>query len=471
MTENAPPWQRDGRPPRCAQARRQQYQRARARAVQCLLRDFSALQHRGCQPTALGQALVTALASKDHKLSPNEARIPTCRQPTKRCWHFEKGFCRRGLSCGFRHEGNADASPGMQPRPEPDMRADAPEFVPAGVHAGTVGQHIPGTYDPDSALASVPSTCTDQGRNGDATPFVPQARVVPEPPARQEKPTGCESRGLDIEYYHYNPDCTEFASVSRRRATPAPSSRATSNASRSSGAMASGADQAFDLRDLQSADESLATYIAQVFELRDFGYRGTSERQMSEADLAETKLVHSDVDVASTAGACVEPMLELPPNETLMVRGLPIDVDADQEITYSAQVPSCNVSVAPSCSSSASESEGEDDPLDHSHSVSEAYALASRMGLQVGTPSERLLVAGLPVDMISEDAAQIFNQYGNAGRCVLIPNTASSGTASAFLIMQSSEDAKWIVDHVSGNIPQGLTEPITAAFATKKSST
>jgi hypothetical protein len=68
--------------------------------------------------------------------------------------------------------------------------------------------------------------------------------------------------------------------------------------------MASGADQAFDLRDLQSADESLATYIAQVFELRDFGYRGTSERQKSEVGMPHpsTKSVMVSFDLPGPLG-------------------------------------------------------------------------------------------------------------------------------------------------------------------------
>lgn len=53
------------RPNRSAASRRQQYARAHARVIQTLLRDFAALQHRGCQPTALGQALVTILDAKN----------------------------------------------------------------------------------------------------------------------------------------------------------------------------------------------------------------------------------------------------------------------------------------------------------------------------------------------------------------------------------------------------------------------
>ena len=53
---------------RTAAARQQQYARANAKVTQLLLRNFQALQHRGCQTSKLGHALIVALSlNKDHE--------------------------------------------------------------------------------------------------------------------------------------------------------------------------------------------------------------------------------------------------------------------------------------------------------------------------------------------------------------------------------------------------------------------
>ena len=54
---------------RTAAARRQQYARANAKAIQVLLRNFQALQHRGCQTSKLGHALNVALSHNQPTLT------------------------------------------------------------------------------------------------------------------------------------------------------------------------------------------------------------------------------------------------------------------------------------------------------------------------------------------------------------------------------------------------------------------
>lgn len=53
------------RPSRNARTRREQYRRSEARCIQAILRCFSAMQHRGCPSTVLGQALGQALAAAE----------------------------------------------------------------------------------------------------------------------------------------------------------------------------------------------------------------------------------------------------------------------------------------------------------------------------------------------------------------------------------------------------------------------
>ena len=50
----------------------------------------------------------------------------------------------------------------------------------------------------------------------------------------------------------------------------------------------------------------------------------------------------------------------------------------------------------------------------------------------------------------------------------VLPVLAGKTAAAAFVIMNTLEDAKWIVENVNGNVPQGLAEPVTVVFATPR---
>ncbi|CAE7573877.1 SXL [Symbiodinium pilosum] len=83
-------------------------------------------------------------------------------------------------------------------------------------------------------------------------------------------------------------------------------------------------------------------------------------------------------------------------------------------------------------------------------------------------PSEELFVTGLPMDCTHIQAKQIFTQYGGVKQANVLPVAAGKTAAAAFIIMESVEDAKWVVDHVHGNVPQGLSNPVTVVFATPR---
>jgi len=89
-------------------------------------------------------------------------------------------------------------------------------------------------------------------------------------------------------------------------------------------------------------------------------------------------------------------------------------------------------------------------------------------GPQQGPPSEELFVTGLPMDCSSVQAKQIFKQYGGVKQANVLPVAAGKTAAAAFVIMESVEDARWVVEHVNGNVPQGLANPVTVAFATPR---
>ena len=95
-------------------------------------------------------------------------------------------------------------------------------------------------------------------------------------------------------------------------------------------------------------------------------------------------------------------------------------------------------------------------------------AMAGMAGPQQGPPSEELFVTGLPMDCSSVQAKQIFKQYGGVKQANVLPVAAGKTAAAAFVIMESVDDARWVVDHVNGNVPQGLANPVTVAFATPR---
>ena len=69
------------------------------------------------------------------------------------------------------------------------------------------------------------------------------------------------------------------------------------------------------------------------------------------------------------------------------------------------------------------------------------------------------------MDSTSESAKQVFSQYGAVKETTVLPVLAGKTAAAAFVIMETLEDAKWIVDNVNGNVPQGLMSQVTVVFA------
>ncbi|CAJ1336915.1 unnamed protein product [Effrenium voratum] len=83
-------------------------------------------------------------------------------------------------------------------------------------------------------------------------------------------------------------------------------------------------------------------------------------------------------------------------------------------------------------------------------------------------PSETLFVTGLPMDCTNEYGKQIFAQYGTVKEVTTLPVAAGKTAKAAFIIMETVDDAKWIVENVNGNVPQNLTSPVTVVFATPR---
>ncbi|CAE7795643.1 SXL [Symbiodinium sp. CCMP2456] len=90
-------------------------------------------------------------------------------------------------------------------------------------------------------------------------------------------------------------------------------------------------------------------------------------------------------------------------------------------------------------------------------------------GPMTQTPSDELFVSGLPTDATDDLLKKIFSQYGSIKEVKVLPVAAGKQAAAAFVDMNSLEDAKWIVENVNGNVPQGMAGPVTVAYATPRS--
>eukprot|EP00438_Fugacium_kawagutii_P033271 Skav213347 [mRNA] locus=scaffold3041:50218:60615:- [translate_table: standard] len=88
--------------------------------------------------------------------------------------------------------------------------------------------------------------------------------------------------------------------------------------------------------------------------------------------------------------------------------------------------------------------------------------------MAVAKPTETLFVTGLPMDCTSEQANKTFSQYGSVKSATVLPVAAGKNAAAAFIIMETVEQAKWIVDNLNGNIPDGFASPVTVVFATPR---
>mmetsp|Transcript_74777 Transcript_74777/g.175456 ORF Transcript_74777/g.175456 Transcript_74777/m.175456 type:complete len:133 (-) Transcript_74777:184-582(-) len=84
-------------------------------------------------------------------------------------------------------------------------------------------------------------------------------------------------------------------------------------------------------------------------------------------------------------------------------------------------------------------------------------------------PSEELFVTGLPMDCSDELLKEIFSQYGTVKDVKVLPPAAGKKARAGFVDMASVDDAKWIVQHVHTNVPQGLSTPVEVSYAIPRS--
>lgn len=87
------------------------------------------------------------------------------------------------------------------------------------------------------------------------------------------------------------------------------------------------------------------------------------------------------------------------------------------------------------------------------------------MDNQQGQLSDNLFVTGIPMGCDEQRVKDIFGQYGTVTSVKVLPPNPSRNDLAALVRMGDTDQAKWLIDNVSGNIPQGLTGPIQIKVA------
>merc|ERR1712151_1213907 len=77
--------------------------------------------------------------------------------------------------------------------------------------------------------------------------------------------------------------------------------------------------------------------------------------------------------------------------------------------------------------------------------------------------SNNLFVGDLPGSMDEAQLNSVLSAYGQIQDLKLLPPVAS-GKRAALIRFASTAEAKWIVDNLNGNIPQGMSEPISVKY-------
>merc|ERR1719181_2646655 len=93
-----------------------------------------------------------------------------------------------------------------------------------------------------------------------------------------------------------------------------------------------------------------------------------------------------------------------------------------------------------------------------------AAAPAPGGDIQNPPESESLFISGLPPDMTEERLRQIMSQYGSVVACTVMP-PAGMPDCCALVRFADVAGAKWIVQNLNGNMPLGLSTPISVNFA------
>lgn len=80
--------------------------------------------------------------------------------------------------------------------------------------------------------------------------------------------------------------------------------------------------------------------------------------------------------------------------------------------------------------------------------------------MSTNPPRDNLYISDLPSSISEDELRVVFSQYGTVKHSRL---TSSGG--AAVIRFASLDEAKWVVENLNGNIPQGLQSPVSVKYA------
>lgn len=97
-----------------------------------------------------------------------------------------------------------------------------------------------------------------------------------------------------------------------------------------------------------------------------------------------------------------------------------------------------------------------------------APAVAMPVGAGGVAPSENIFIKGLPSGLSAEAVASILSAYGAAVSSTIVqsPDPPNGATDTACILRMSMlAEAAFLVDNLNGNIPHGLTSPVSVCYS------
>merc|ERR1712178_432610 len=80
-------------------------------------------------------------------------------------------------------------------------------------------------------------------------------------------------------------------------------------------------------------------------------------------------------------------------------------------------------------------------------------------------PQGNLYIKGLPVGFSEDMVREIFGAYGAIASLRVLDTPAGADNSAALVRFRDVSQATWLVDNLNGNIPKGLSTPVTVRYA------
>lgn len=81
------------------------------------------------------------------------------------------------------------------------------------------------------------------------------------------------------------------------------------------------------------------------------------------------------------------------------------------------------------------------------------------------TNGDNLYVTGFPTGTSEAEVQRIFQQYGSVISVKVLSSNNDRTDVAAMVRMAEVDQAKWLIDNLDGNIPQGMTTPVNVKQA------